>query len=446
MAKVTRRKFLNNSAKAASGAAAAASLGTAAAVERESGPVSPNDKIHLGLIGAGGMGGYDLRDFLRVPEVECLAVADVDEDHLDEKVKGVEERRGKRPEGYKDFRRLLDRSDIDVVIVATPDHWHALPTIYACQSGKDVYCEKPLATSIEEGRAMVEAARRHKRIVQVGTQQRSANHYKEAVQFVQSGQLGKIRAVRAWAFLDWKGGLGNPRNENPPSTVDYDFWLGPAPKRPFNPARFHFTFRWFWDYSGGLMTDWGAHMVDVGMWAMGEDPIGASAAAGKYGYPDDIMETPDTQTSIVQFPSFSLVWEHMLGCGVGPWQREHGVEFHGQNGTLVIDRQGWEVYSETDSIDQPRSYRMKGQPRRSSSGDYHFAHVKNFLECVKSREKPEADIEIGHKSVIACHLANIAARLQRYVVWDAGSERIRGDSEAQALVGRKYRSPWRLPG
>ncbi len=446
----TRRTFINNSAKIAAGAAAlAGAVGTAKAaateLSSETTTVSPNDKIHLGLIGCGGMGSYNLSDFLRVPEVECLAIADVDEEHRSRGMSFVEERRGKRPDGYEDFRKLLDRKDLDIVIVATPDHWHALPTIYACQSGKDVYCEKPLATSIEEGRAMVQAAHSNKRIVQIGTQQRSAEHYQKAVDYVKSGELGKIRAVRAWAFIDWKGGLGNPPNGTPPSTVNYDMWLGPAPKVPFNPARFHFTFRWFWDYSGGLMTDWGAHMVDIGMWAMGEDPIGAMAAAGKYGYPDDIMETPDTQTSIVQFPSYSLVWEHMLGAGQGPWQREHGVEFHGQNGILVIDREGWEIHPETDSDGHPRQYRMNGLPRQGGSRDYHFTHVKNFLDCVKSREKPNAEIGIHHQSVIACHLANIAARLQRYVSWDSANERIVGDAQAQKLVGREYRAPWKLP-
>ena len=405
----------------------------------------PIDKIGVGLIGSGGMGRGDLRDFLRLEEVDCIAVADVDERQIEVGKKLVEERRGKRPDGYRDFRKIIDRKDIDAVIVGTPDHWHALPTIYACESGKDVYVEKPLATSIEEGRAMVTAARKYDRVVQVGTQQRSSEHFAKAVEFVQSGQLGRIRQVRSWAYLDWKGGIGNPPDEAPPPEVDYDFWLGPAAKRPFNPARFHFTFRWFWDYSGGLMTDWGAHMVDVAMWAMQEDPVGAMAIGGKYGYPDDIMETPDTQQSIVEFPSFSLTWEHMLGCGVGPWQREHGVEFHGQNGILVVDRGGWEVHSETDSEGKPRESRMLAVPRQGGSSDYHFAHVKNFIDCIKSRQKPVADVGLHHKSVNACHLANIAARVRTQIRWDAKTETLSGPKEAQSLVGREYRSPWKLP-
>jgi predicted dehydrogenase len=357
----------------------------------------------------------------------------------------VERTRGKKPDGYSDFRKIIDRRDIDAVIVGTPDHWHALPTVFACESGKDVYVEKPLALTIEEGRTMVDMARKHKRVVQVGTQQRSAGHFQDAVKFVQSGQLGEIRMLRTWAYIDWKGGLGNIPNSPVPAGVDYDMWLGPAPKRPFNKARFHFTFRWFWDYSGGLMTDWGAHMVDVAMWAMNEDPIGAMAMGGNYGYPDDMMETPDTQQSIMEFPSFNCNWEHMIGCGIGPWQREHGAEFHGQNGILVVDRSGWEVFSETDADGQPKQYRMKPVPHRPESRDYHYAHVRNFIECMSSREKPRSDVEIAHKSVIPCHLGNIAVRLRTQVQWDPVKEEIIGNPKAQEMTKAHYRAPWKLP-
>lgn len=445
--KMTRRNFLNRSAGVA---AAAGALGTGASlaetVTASPRSVSPNDKIGVALIGCGGMGKSDLRAILRLDEVECLAVADVDQTRIAEGIDLVAERRENRPDGYQDFRRVIERKDIDAVIVGTPDHWHALPTIYACQEGKDVYVEKPLATSIEEGRAMVNAARTHGRIVQVGTQQRSAQHFADAVAFVQSGQLGKIRLVRAWAYIDWKAPLGSPPDEAPPPEVDYDMWLGPAPQRPFNRARFHWDFRWFWDYSGGLMTDWGAHMVDVAAWAMAEDPIGAMASGGKLGYPDDIMETPDTQQSIIEFPSFTLIWEHMLGCGVGLWQREHGVQFHGNNGILVVDRNGWEVHSETERVGRPdRIYRMAGVPRQPGSGEFHFAHVRNFLECMKTRKSPAADVETNHRSVNACHLGNVALRLRRHVHWDASKERFPDDPEAQELAGRRYRAPWVLP-
>jgi predicted dehydrogenase len=444
MEKITRRSFLDSSTRFSAGATLAAGV-SASAVTASARQASPNDQINVALVGCGGMGKANLRDFLRVQEVQCLAVCDVDDQRIEEAALMVEKSRGKRPEGFRDFRAVMDLRDIDAVIVGTPDHWHALPTIYACQAGKDVYVEKPLATSIAEGRAMVNAAKKYGRVVQVGTQQRSADHFAKAVEYVQSGKLGRIRQARTWAYIDWKGGLGRPADTNQPEGVDYDLWLGPAQKRPFNPARFHFTFRWFWDYSGGLMTDWGAHMVDVVMWAMKEDPIGAMAIGGMYGYPDDIMETPDTQQSIVEFPSFSMTWEHMLGCGVGPWQREHGVEFHGQNGILVVDRGGWEVHSETDSDGKPRELRMTPVPRRSGSRDYHMAHVEDFLTCMRSRNKPRSDIESHHRSVNACHLANIAVRLRSQILWDPRTETVSGHPDAPSLVGREYRAPWKLP-
>ena len=444
MNRISRRKFLENAGKVSLSTTALTAVLAAAAPRKTN---RSSGRIRVGLIGCGGQGRSNLIVFLRLPEVECPAVADVDDRHLAEGLKLVAEARGKAPQGYRDYRKILERKDIDAVIVATPDHWHALNTIHACQAGKDVYVEKPLATTIEEGRAMVQAARRYDRVVQVGTQQRSAGHFRDAVAFVRSGKLGKIRMTRAWAYLDWKNAIGRPRDEPVPPGVDYDMWLGPAPLRPFNPMRFHQNFRWFWDYSGGLGTDWGAHMIDVAMWAMGEEPTGAMAIGGKYGFPDDIRETPDTQQSIIEFPSFTLLWEHMIGCGVGPWQREHGCEFHGENGILIVDRGGWEVVSETDRFKQPeRILRMMPTPRQPGSADFHFEHVRNFVECVKSRNQPAADVELGHKSVLACHLGNIAVRLQRFVRWDARNERITGDPEAQALVGRTYRSPWTLPG
>ena len=436
---------MGETAKAAAGAAVGAAV-PAAGAGRAAQKVSANDKIAIAVIGCGGQGKADLGAFLKIPEVDCLAVAEVDDQRLGEAIRAVAESRGRKPDGYRDFRKILDRKDVQAVVVAAPDHWHALPTILACQAGKDVYVEKPLATSIAEGRAMVRAARRTNRIVQVGTQQRSSEHFRDAVAFVRSGELGKLRFVRAWACLDWKGSIGAPADQDPPVTVDYDFWLGPAPKRPFNPMRFHHNFRWFWDYSGGLQVDWGAHMIDVVIWALGESPLGASAVGGKLGYPDDIRETPDTQKSLIEFKTYNLLWEHMIGCGVGPWQREHGVEFHGQNGVLVVDRGGWEVYSETDALGpNGRVYRMTAKPRQTSSQDFHFAHVRNFVDCLKTRATPAAEVETGHLSIIPSHLANIAFRLRRRVRWDAEKEEILGDPEAQRFVGRAYRSPWTLP-
>jgi len=435
----TRRGFLRQSA----------ALGAATTLPA-SRVLGANDRIRLALIGCGGMGRGDLRDALRVKNTECVALCDVDDSQTATALKQVLETGSAKPDLMtRDFRRVIDRKDIDAVIIGTPDHWHALPAILACQSGKDVYVEKPLSVSIAEGRAMVDAARKYDRVVQMGTQQRSASHYTAAVDYVKSGKLGKIRLVRAWAYLDWVGELPVKPDTDPPEGVDYDFWLGPAPRRPFNRNRFHFSFRWYWDYCGGLMTDWGAHMIDIANWAMGiKAPSSAVSVGGKFGYPQDAMETPDTQQVIWEFPEFSMIWEHALGVGRGPEAREHGVAFHGNDGVLVIDRDGWEVWGETDKVGRRvREYRSAGLPRQSAgSENYHLLHVQNFLECMRTRERPRSDVEIGHNSMVACHLGNIAYRLGRRVQWDVENERMIGDSEAQRYVSREYRAPWKLPG
>ena len=346
----------------------------------------------------------------------------------------------------RDLRRVLDRRDIDAVIVATPDHWHALATVMACEAGKDVYVEKLLSLTIGEGRVMVDVARKHNRVVQMGTQQRSAPHYADAVDYVKSGALGTIRLVKTWAYQDWMGNIPVKPDGPPPSTVNYDLWLGPAPLRPFNPNRFHFNFRWYYDYSGGLMTDWGAHMIDIANWAMGvKAPRAAVSVGGKFGFPDDAEETPDTQQALWEFDGYSMIWEQATAVGQGPYMRDHGVAFHGNNGVLVVDRGGWEVYPETESKNGKKSYRYAGEPRRGSGGvDYHQLHVKNFLECVDSRQRPRSDVEIGHNSMISCHLGNIAFRSKRRVQWDVDAEKVVGDPEAQALVTKAYRPPWKL--
>jgi len=444
-----RRRFLKESI--GFGATSAALLGPTASAASADRVAGANERIRIGLIGCGGMGRSNLRDFVRSPNVQCVALCDVDDAQVrktQEEILDVEPVGQKADLTSRDFRRVLERKDIDAVIIATPDHWHAIPTIQACEADKDVYVEKPLSVCIAEGRAMVDAARTKNRVVQMGTHQRSATHYADAVEHVKSGKLGPIRLVRAWAYLDWKGETPAEPDGPVPEGVDYDLWLGPAPARPFNKNRFHFTFRWYWDYSGGLMTDWGAHMIDIANWAMGiKAPSSAVSFGGKYGYPKDAMETPDTQQVVWAYPNFSMIWEHAIGIGRGPEAREHGVAFVGEYGTLVVDRGGWEVYPETDRIDKRiREYKKPGLPRQGAGReDYHLKHVENFLECMKSRQRPRADVEIGHDSMIACHLGNMAQRLGRLVKWNPEKETVVGDPEAQKLVSRPYRAPWTLP-
>lgn len=406
-----------------------------------------NRRIRVGLIGCGGMGWSDLRDMLRLGNVECVALCDVDDNQVANIRNNVEKNFNQKPTLLtRDFRRVIDHKEIDAVIVATPDHWHALPTVMACQAGKDVYVEKPLSLTIGEGRIMVDTARKYKRVVQMGTQQRSGSQFTEAVEYVRSGKLGKIRLVKTWAYQDWMGNIPVVPDEAPPSTVDYDMWLGPAPKRPFNRNRFHFNFRWYWDYSGGLMTDWGAHMIDIANWGMNvKAPLAAMSVGGKFGFPEDAEETPDTQQALWEFDGFSMIWEHATAIGKGPYDRDHGVAFHGNNGVLVVDRGGWEVYPETETVKRKKSYRMAGEPRRGTGGeDSHLAHVRNFVECMGSRQNPRSDVEIGHYSMMACHLSNIAFRVGRRVQWDIEKEQVVGDPEAQKLVTKQYRAPWKL--
>jgi predicted dehydrogenase len=445
MSRGSRRRFLKQSFAGLAGAAAAAPAAGSASARSQSRVAGANRRIRVGLIGCGGMGTSDLRQALRLG-AQVVALCDVDDDQS-ARARGIVDREfSQSPELVtRDFRRVLDRADIDAVIVATPDHWHALPTVMACQAGKDVYVEKPLSLTIGEGRVMVDAARRHGRVVQMGTQQRSAPHYAEAVEYVRSGALGTIRLVKTWAYQDWMGNIPVVPDSDPPPSVDYDFWLGPAPKRPFNSNRFHFNFRWYYDYSGGLMTDWGAHMIDIANWGMDVTaPLTAMSTGGKFGFPEDAEETPDTQQALWQFEKFSMIWEHATAVGRGPYMRDHGVAFHGNNGVLVVDRGGWEVFPETETKDGRKRYRSAGEPRRGSRGDYHQLHVRNFLDCMDSRERPRSDVEIGHHSMIACHLGNIAFRLKRVVAWDTAAGTIAGDPEAQAMIHRPYRAPWTL--
>ncbi len=434
MKTITRRKFLQQSSLLAAATPVLGGL----AVARSAAVVSPSAKVRLGVIGCGGMGKGDLDTFFLNPEVECPVVCDVDDAKLAEAVALVQEKRGTKPETVKDFRQLLDHENLDAVLIATPDHWHALPTVMACQAGKDVYVEKPLALTIAEGRAMIEAAKRHNRVCQMGAHRLSSPTYAEATAFVRSGKLGKVGLVRAWAYLDWIKPIGNPPDGDPPDGVDYDMWLGPAPKRAFNPNRFHFNFRWFWDYAGGLMTDWGVHLLQVLLWGMGaEPPKAVMSSGGKYVLQDN-SETPDTQITVYEFPSYTLVWEHKVGIGLGLYNRPWGMAFVGTEGTLVINDSGWEIQREpTKDALEPKKFPGGADPRP--------AHVRNFLDCVKSRKQPVEHLEVGQQVSTVAHLGNLALRTGRRIVWDHANERVVGDEEANRLVVPHYRAPWKLP-
>lgn len=398
----------------------------------------PREKLRLGVIGCGGMGAGDLECFFLNPEVDCPVICDVDDAHLAKGVEICDKRRGTKPETVKDFRRVLDRKDVDAVLIATPDHWHALPAVMACQAGKDVYVEKPLARTIDEGRAILEASRRHQRVVQMGSQWRSCRHIIEAADMVRSGKLGKVSMVRGWAYLDGRESIGRPPDSEPPAGVDYQQWLGPAPSRPFNPNRFHFNFRWFWDYAGGLMTDWGVHLINMLMMGMDDQPPRTVSASGGKLLHDDNTETPDTLVTVYEFPGCLLIWEHRAGLNNGINGRSWGVEWCGSEGTIILNDEGWEVRTE------PKQANLDNR-KMPGSGDPRPAHVRNFLECVKSRKPPVLNLEIGHRVSTVAHLGNVAYRSGRKIVWDAVNEGVVGDPEADKLVGAEYRKPWTLP-
>jgi predicted dehydrogenase len=402
--------------------------------------VAPSDKVRIGMIGCGGISVADSNAFLAHPECEIVAICDVDDAMIGKTLERLDKLRGMKPDTVKDYRRVVDRKDIDVVLVCTPDHWHALPAIAAMQAGKDVYVEKPLATSVLESRAVRDAARQTKRVVQMGTHWRSGPHYAEAVEMVQSGKIGKVRQVRCFAYLDWVTDCGNPPDGPVPAGVDYDMWLGPAPLRPFNKNRFHFNFRWFWDYGGGLMTDWGVHLINVALWAMGPEwPKSVISSGGKYALQDN-TETPDTQIAVYDFPSYTLIWEHAVQCGLGPDRREHAVVFTGSDATLIVDMSGWELIAEpkkrTSVVEMKRRYVVDEKVRA--------AHAGNFLDCVKSRQQPVENLEVGYHVTAVAQLGNVALRSKSRIEWDAANEKVIGNDVANGLLFRSYRAPWKL--
>jgi predicted dehydrogenase len=432
-----RRDFIRSSAIAAAGLSAFP--GTL-----KSSTLSAGNKLVIGLIGVNGMGFSNLKTFLEFPEVECAALCDVDSNILEKRAKETEEITGKRPRLYKDFRELLDQKDIDAVIIGTPDHWHALQMIYACEAGKDVYCEKPLGNSIGECNAMVEAAKKYNKIIQVGQWQRSDPHWQDAVNYLRKGDLGRIRNVKVWSNVGWKGSIPIVPDSPVPAGVDYDMWLGPAPETPFNKNRFHFTFRWYWEYAGGLMTDWGVHLLDFALYGMDRYvPDSVMSSGGKYAFPNDAMITPDTMMAIYDFGDFGLLWEHTVGIYGANYGRGHGVAFVGEHGTLVVDRGGWEVIPESRGFGLKEGLESLSY-KKTGPGGLHY-HVGNFIDCIKTREKPNCDIETGAYIARFAHLGNISYRIQDKVFWDESMQKFINNEKADALILPEYRDPWKLP-
>lgn len=412
--------------------------------------ISPNDKLQIGVIGCKGMGWSNTRSMLGMDDVDLVAISDVDQNVIKQRMEDYKAFRKNKPETYGDYRDLLRNPDIDAVIIGSPDHWHCKMMVDAVQSGKHVYVEKPLANSIEECKIMVEAAQKTGKVVQVGQWQRSGEHYRKAMEIVQSGVLGKIRLVKVWAYMGWMKPVPILPDSAVPEGVDYDFWLGPAPKRPFNQNRFHFNFRWFWDYAGGLMTDWGVHEIDIALWIMNAvSPISVMATGGKLAYPDDASETPDTLQAIFEYDGFNMLWEHATGIDHGPYNRREGIAFIGNNGTLVVNRGGYEVLVEKKSQDKTTVNKMEPieafeKPREANYLDF---HTENFAAAIKANDpsKLNTPIESGSLAAINAQMGNIAYKTGRKVFWDEANGKFKKDKGASELVKVKYNNGWELP-
>ncbi|MBI3860841.1 MAG: Gfo/Idh/MocA family oxidoreductase [Planctomycetia bacterium] len=418
-----------------------------------------NDRIGVGFIGYGLIGKRHVLDFQEQSDADCVAVAEAHAGRMEEGRQML----GGTARAYRDFRSLLDDNRVDAVVISTPDHWHALQTMLACAAGKDVYVEKPLTLFVREGRWMVDVAKRHQRVVTVGTQQRSGAHYARARRLLEEGALGKISSVRMSAARNIMPGYGRPADSPPPVDLDWDTWQGPAPLHPYNPNRAIYHFRWFWDYSGGQMTNLGAHALDIVHWALGVDgPTAVSSSGGRFSLQDN-GETPDTQEVMFEYPGFIATWSHRGACGSST--ESIPLEFFGPRGRLALTRSSLVLTPDRKVIpvntvpqftdahpvggpqrvpdDGPREYWADAIEDKTGNARQQLKeHVRNFLDCVKSRQQPVSDLESGHRVATACHLANLSLRLGRKLKWDSAREEIPDDAEANRQLVRPYRAPW----
>ena len=432
----SRRTFLLNGAGAAFAARA----------------FGANERVNLALIGARNQGrGVALRAIKEGARFNTLC--DLDPAVLDKTGADLAGAQGARPLLEKEFLRVLDDKEIDGVVIAVPDHWHARIAILACQAGKDVYCEKPLCQTMQEGRLMRDAARKYDRVMQVGTQRRSGEHIRSAVELVAAGKLGKVPLVKAW-INQIRIDIGRPADGTPPAGVNYDKWLGPAPKRAFNENRFHYLWRYFWDYGNSEIGNQGIHTLDVALWAVqwmrGFEnyrclPKRVSASGGIY-WLDDAKEVPDTQIvsydygdMMLNFELRSFATDYLMPHSAAPrvgskfagGPADFFTAFYGTEGTLLVTDNRWEIHWKDGRV----------ETTQATGG----SHEGNFLACVKSRKRPNADVEIGRLSTMLCHLGNISYKLGRDVRFDAKAENFGNDREANQLMSKDYRDPYGLP-
>jgi predicted dehydrogenase len=424
----SRRRFL-------AATAGAAAVGLTSPAVRADGKTAIHDRVRLGFIGCGGRGRQLMPVFRQFNDVEIPVICDVNGKRLDEAYELLE----RKPERERDYRKILDRKDIDAVVIATTEHWHGLPFIHACQAGKHVFVEKPLSHTVVEGRAMVRAAKKAGIIAMMGTQQRGQEHYPPAVKIVQSGRLGKVFLVECWNVMKMgKRWATAVTQGEPPEYVDWDRWLGPAPLVPFDSRRLLGYMFWF-DYGGGMMTNWAVHHVDIILWAMQATSPGRASCLGGQFVLKELGDIPDTLQASWEFPDF-LMQYWLRGQSKFPAQLsrpfDHGIAFHGDQATLLLDRFGYEVYDEK-SLKQPAE-KVGPTPQ---DGPWH----RTFVDCVKEGRQPPVDLEQSHQATACCHLGNIAYRTKRTIRWDGQAEQILGDDEAAAMLSRPRRRGYELP-
>jgi len=416
--------------------------------------ISPNDKINFGVIGCNGMGWEDMKSILKNSETDCIALCDIDDTVLEERSENVEYITGKKPKLYKDYRKLLEHKDIDAVVIGTPDHWHCLNLIDSLNADKHVYCEKPISNSIKEAEIMLQTSIESKKCVQVGQWQRSGGQYKEAMNYLWSGNIGKVRLVKAWAYQGSYGWVDNLKDSKTPKGVDYNMWLGPAPLRKFNKNRFHGSFRFYWDYAGGLMTDWGVHQIDIALWGMmAKNPISISAAGGKFAYPNQNTDTPDSLQTIFEYKDFTILWEHFSGIDGGNYGLDEGIAFIGSKGTIIVNRTGWEVIPEKNYRDGNKLY-MKEVSRttfnweevQNKYGNALDLHTKNFIDGIKKNDSSilNCGIENGSQASKVAHMGNVAFRSGSKIKWNEEKSNF-DNSAANDLIIPQYNNGWKLP-
>ncbi len=421
--KISRRSFLSRTTTASAGALAFSIIPRR--VLGADGEPAPSDTIVLGSIGVGGRGSAFLRPGI------TAAICDVDENHL----KRAAERVGGNPGLYKDYRDLLDRKDIDAVTIGSPDHWHGLMMVHACEAGKDVYVEKPASKTIEEGQAMVNAAKRYSRVVQVGSQGRSTNAAYHACRYIKNGNLGKISKVACWHYENPVGDW-TPDSE-PPANLDWDLWLGPARWMPYNPKKVHFNFRWLLDFGGGQIRDRGAHVMSVAFWCMDADKTGPVRVEATGEAPrEGIWDCPTKMEIKYTFknPDWTMTWTQP---GEKLMDKSFGAKYWGDKDTLIVTGGDGGCGTEEKA--------MKYEPPANGAKVFRSpGHFENWLDCIKTREKPLMHIEAGHRVATLCILGNIAYVLGRPLEWDPVNEKVKNDEEANRLLSRPGRGPWHL--